>query len=265
LDIAIFPLPSECGDSFHGCDTSSVGVGIHGDDDNGLVNYCCMPEMVDANKCDTPGRLLLAKSTSASMPNLFSGSLVTLDIPSRGTLEAAIFEHATIVLPKTGVHAVLIANCNQELGRTLHITGSIEWIRHQDHPADTSTSTSGGSGQESPSTSNGGHAAPSVDADPEKGQAKETLTKKMQPTKEENKNVWPFFLIGFVGLAVIAIYSWRQYQSAEYDHYMNQDLHQLVVAEDGDEHFYDLESPGASMPTATTRRNNNNNNKGKTN
>jgi hypothetical protein len=211
-----------------------VGVGINGDD--GLVNFCCTPELVDGNKCDTPGRLLLAES-------MYSGSLRTLDIPSRGTLEAAIFDQPTIsvapIITGAAVYTVLIANCNQELGRTLHVTGSIEWIRHQDHPADTNDASSENhqdfhqqapsSGGESPVDTHQGHA-------------------------EENKNAWPFFVIGFLGLAVVAMFSWRQYQSVQHDHYMNRELHQLVVAEDGDEHFYDLESPGAPMPTNTGGR-----------
>lgn len=234
MDIAIFPLPGPCGDSFHGCDTTSVGVGIGinaiGDDnddsdDNGL---CCTPELVDANKCDTPGRLILASSNSSSMyPDT---NLRTLDIPSRGTLEAAIFDHPLIRIPKSGLYVVLIANCHGELGRTLHVTGGIDWIpQYQDqHPGDTDTTTDSTNDQD-------------------------------LQNEEEKNPMWPFLILGFVGLA-IARYSWRQYQSPQqqYDDAYNRndrELHQLVLGgreQEEDENLQDFDSP-----TTSTRRTHN--------
>jgi hypothetical protein len=251
LDIAIFALPSECQDSFDGCDTSIVGVGIHrSDDTDDVVSFCCTPELVDANKCDTPGRLLLDNINDAGTAR-YSGSLVTLDIPSQGTLEAAIFDHPLILVPTAGVYAVLMANCNEEdVGRTLHVTGDIEWIRHQDLPAGTnsmsgttSESNHQDSHQQDPPSSGAG-PTPSVDAPSSEGYT----------AQEEDQHGWIFLVIGFCGLALVAIFSWRRYQyrsTHPYDQYdMNRELHQLVVAED-DDSFYDLDSPGAPMPTHT--------------
>jgi hypothetical protein len=125
LDIVVFQLPPSC-TQLHDCDTSLVGVGDPETifSETSRMVYCCWPEAMDRDACqeEQQGRLILDQTHSS-----FVGTHKTITIPGQGLLAAFLYDTAELTDLPQGTYALMIANCNYQDGRKIHVTGGVHW------------------------------------------------------------------------------------------------------------------------------------------
>lgn len=125
MDIVVFPLPQSC-TQLHDCDSSLVGVGVPETvfEENARMVYCCWPEAMDRDACqeEQQGRLILDSAK-------FTGTHKTISIPGDGMLAAFLYDTAQITNTnlEQGTYGLIIANCNYQDGRQIHVTGGVHW------------------------------------------------------------------------------------------------------------------------------------------
>jgi hypothetical protein len=120
LDFAVFRLPDYCASSSPGCDWAELGVGVHDDNEEGGISYCCSSDTSARGICDESeiGRLLVNK-------NEFAGDLRTLPFPSSGEMVESM-QDAVFKQTESGVYVLIMANCNDD-GREILTVGAMEW------------------------------------------------------------------------------------------------------------------------------------------
>jgi hypothetical protein len=141
LDIVVFQLPPPC-TQLHDCDTSLVGVG-HPETifaDNARMVYCCWPEAMDGDLCqeDQQGRLILDNRSrggaTGNTASKFVGTHKTIVIPGDGVVAAFLYGESKLTALPEGTYGLILANCNYQHGRQIHVTGGVHWTPKLDDP-----------------------------------------------------------------------------------------------------------------------------------
>ena len=124
VDIVLFHEPSECANTRLGCDWTDIGVGAN--DDQGNLRWCCSGDAVGLGLCrggkKQQGRLIVD-------PDKFNGQHRFLGVPESGDWERAVKFGMFDLKDKdeSGKYVLVIANCNEDIGRNLTVTGEYVW------------------------------------------------------------------------------------------------------------------------------------------
>lgn len=149
VDIVLFHEPPSCANTLVGCDWTELGVGASdgtGDDRN--LRWCCSDDASNLGLCSGPkqeGRLIVD-------PDKFTGHHAFLGVPPSGEWKRSVKfgmfdlkdgsgsgdedgdedgEGGTWVSGgedgTTGKYVLVVANCNDEMGRNLTVSGDYVW------------------------------------------------------------------------------------------------------------------------------------------
>ena len=117
--------PPECANTRFGCDWTELGVGAS--DGVGNLRWCCSDDAAALGLCQggpkQEGRLIVD-------PNKFKGQHRFLGVPPSGEWHRSV-KLGRFDLKKnegTGKYVLIVANCNDVIGRNLTVSGQYTWM-----------------------------------------------------------------------------------------------------------------------------------------
>jgi len=124
VDIVLFHEPPECANKRLGCDWTELGVGAN--DGLGNLRWCCSDDAIGLGLCKggakQEGRLIVD-------PDKFKGQHRFLGVPPSGIWSRAV-KFGMFDLKEedgSGKYVMVVANCNDVIGRNLTVTGEYVW------------------------------------------------------------------------------------------------------------------------------------------
>jgi hypothetical protein len=124
VDIVLFHEPPECANTRVGCDWTELGVGAN--DGLGNLRWCCSDDAIGLGLCrggaKQEGRLIVD-------PDKFNGQHRFLGVPPSGIWSRAVKFGMFDLKEKdgSGKYSLIVANCNDVIGRNLTVTGDYVW------------------------------------------------------------------------------------------------------------------------------------------
>ena len=117
--------PSNCANTRYGCDWTDLGVGAS--DTTGNLRWCCSDDASALGLCSggpsQEGRLIIDSAK-------FSGQHKSLMVPSEGDWKRKVDEGMFELKGEqgsSGKYVLIIANCNDAMGRDLIVSGQYTW------------------------------------------------------------------------------------------------------------------------------------------
>jgi Lung seven transmembrane receptor len=124
IEIVLFLVPEECRNDVWGvCDWSTLGVGIHDDEMQGGISYCCSQDTADRGLCsvDQVGTLIVDDDK-------LDGEHRKVSVPSSTEMEFVMNDDDAIFeIQYTGNYVMILANCN-DYGMDVIATGDMTWV-----------------------------------------------------------------------------------------------------------------------------------------
>ena len=126
IDIVLFHEPPECANTRLGCDWTELGIGKN--DGVGNLRWCCSDDASALGLCDggpkQEGRLIVD-------PNKFKGEHRFLGVPPNGQwsrkVKSGMFDLKDEKEEGTGKYVLVMANCNEMMGRNVTVSGRYVW------------------------------------------------------------------------------------------------------------------------------------------
>lgn len=122
LDIVAFHLPDDCANSRAGCDWTELGVG--GRLKDGSLRWCCSQDAADEGACD--GNNVQQFQRLIIDHDLFDGTSRSITVPHDGMVSKKL-RSGVLDLEATGRYVVVFANCNDDFGREIMVSGNAWW------------------------------------------------------------------------------------------------------------------------------------------
>ena len=126
IDIVLFHEPPACANTRLGCDWTELGIGKN--DGVGNLRWCCSDDASALGLCDggpkQEGRLIVD-------PNKFKGEHRFLGVPPNGQwsrkVKSGMFDLKDEKEKGTGKYVMVMANCNEMMGRNVTVSGRYVW------------------------------------------------------------------------------------------------------------------------------------------
>lgn len=114
VDILVFQEPSSCATSRQGCPWTDLGIGAKHKD--GTSRWCCSEEALALGMCsaDQKGRVIVDPKAAVDRRSV----QVTSEVGFHSKIERGVIEEQ-----ESGRYVILWANCDDENGRPIHVSG----------------------------------------------------------------------------------------------------------------------------------------------